>query len=103
MTPPTATSARPITLWKRTAMSRGSSRDLRRGCAATGWRTADASVIGLILGSETSAVRQPVAAHPRRRSRLDPLDIAVRFQSVIGLALVAVGGVIFSPRRHGLI
>ncbi|CDX44861.1 Inner-membrane translocator [Mesorhizobium sp. ORS 3359] len=33
--------------------------------------------------------------------RVDPLAIVVRFQSLIGLVLVAIGGVIFSPRRHG--
>ena len=27
----------------------------------------------------------------------------MRFQSIIGLALVTIGGVIFSPRRHGVI
>jgi ribose transport system permease protein len=43
----------------------------------------------------------PLARPPRRR--LDPLAVAVRFQSVIGLVLVAIGGVIFSPRRHGVI
>jgi ribose transport system permease protein len=53
--------------------------------------------------TDTTVVRQSAAAHPARRSRLDPLDVAVRFQSVIGLALVTIGGVIFSPRRHGLI
>jgi ribose transport system permease protein len=36
-------------------------------------------------------------------SRFDLFAIAVRFQSVIGLILVAIGGVIFSPRRHGVI
>src|SRR5947209_792377 len=41
-----------------------------------------------------------IATAPARR-RLDPLAVAVRFQSVIGLIVVAVGGVIFSPRRHG--
>ena len=35
--------------------------------------------------------------------RIDLFAIAVRFQSVIGLVLVAIGGIIFSPRRHGLI
>ncbi len=49
----------------------------------------------------TQAVREPLAAPTRRR--LDPLAVAVRFQSVIGLVLVAIGGVIFSPRRHGVI
>src|SRR5436309_12011373 len=49
----------------------------------------------------TQAVRESVVAPPRRR--LDPLAVAVRFQSVIGLVVVAIGGVIFSPRRHGVI
>ena len=40
----------------------------------------------------------PVAAAPVHR---DPLALIVRFQSLIGLVLVAIGGVIFSPRRHG--
>ena len=46
-------------------------------------------------------------AHPPRRRRAAVASasilfaIAVRFQSVIGLVLVAIGGVIFSPRRHG--
>lgn len=33
--------------------------------------------------------------------RIDLFAVAVRFQSVIGLVLVVIGGVIFSPRRHG--
>ena len=41
----------------------------------------------------------PATAAPRHR--VDPLAIVVRFQSLIGLVLVAIGGVIFSPRRHG--
>jgi ribose transport system permease protein len=45
-----------------------------------------------------SALGQPT---PTRR--LDFFAIAVRFQSVIGLVLVVIGGVIFSPRRHGSI
>ena len=45
---------------------------------------------------------QAIAA-PTPRRRLDPLAVAVRFQSVIGLVVVALGGVIFSPRRHGMI
>ena len=40
----------------------------------------------------------PAAA---QRHRVDPLAIIVRFQSLIGLVLVAIGGIIFSPRRHG--
>ena len=37
----------------------------------------------------------------RRAPRLDLLAIAVRFQSLIGLVLVAIGGIVFSPVRHG--
>ena len=33
----------------------------------------------------------------------DPLALLVRFQSLIGLVLVVIGGVMFSPRRHGTI
>src|SRR5579864_5776955 len=51
MTPPKATTTKPITLWKRTAMASGSKRDRRAGRAAAGWRTAVVSVIGLVLGS----------------------------------------------------
>ena len=43
------------------------------------------------------------APPPPRWRRIDLFAIAVRFQSVIGLVVVAIGGVIFSPRRHGLI
>jgi ribose transport system permease protein len=42
---------------------------------------------------------QKAAAAPRPRLR--PLDYVVRFQSLLGLILVIVGGVAFSPRRHG--
>jgi len=37
------------------------------------------------------------AAKPRR----SPLTYLVRFQSLLGLILVVIGGVAFSPRRHG--
>src|SRR5450631_2543113 len=40
---------------------------------------------------------------PAPTRRLDFFAVAVRFQSVIGLILVAIGGIIFSPRRHGVI
>jgi ribose transport system permease protein len=40
---------------------------------------------------------------PASTRRLDVLAVAVRFQSLIGLVLVAIGGIIFSPRRHGAI
>ncbi len=41
-----------------------------------------------------------LAAPPRRR---DPLAVIVRFQSLIGLVLVVIGGIVFSPRRRGAI
>ena len=48
----------------------------------------------------TAAVDQtPSPAAPARRR--DPLALVVRFQSLIGLVLVAIGGIVFSPRRHG--
>ena len=43
------------------------------------------------------------AAAAQQARRSDPLAIIVRFQSLIGLVLVVIGGVIFSPRRHGAI
>ena len=46
-----------------------------------------------------SAAGAPVTAAPRKHR--DPLALIVRFQSLIGLVLVAIGGIIFSPRRHG--
>src|SRR6202045_504557 len=39
----------------------------------------------------------------KRARKIDLLAFAVRFQSLIGLVLVAIGGVIFSPVRHGSI
>jgi ribose transport system permease protein len=41
----------------------------------------------------------PLAA-PQARRR-DPLALLVRFQSLIGLVVVVLGGIVFSPRRHG--
>jgi ribose transport system permease protein len=41
------------------------------------------------------------APPPAAWRRIDLFAVAVRFQSVIGLVLVVIGGVIFSPRRHG--
>ncbi len=35
--------------------------------------------------------------------RLRPLAVLVRFQSLIGLIVVFLGGMAFSPRRHGMI
>ena len=53
--------------------------------------------------SDASSANPSVPAKRAPTKRFDLLAIAVRFQSVIGLVLVAIGGIIFSPRRHGLI
>ena len=45
-----------------------------------------------------STVSTPAAASRPRRS---PLAFLVRFQSLLGLVIVIIAGVIFSPRRHG--
>lgn len=42
-----------------------------------------------------------LAASPGSQNRRDPFAIAVRFQSVIGLILVIICGVVFSPSRNG--
>lgn len=47
--------------------------------------------------STGASVQVPQAAKPRLR----PLDYVVRFQSLLGLILVIIGGIAFSPRRHG--
>lgn len=47
-----------------------------------------------------SAIFIPAATARPRRS---PLALLVRFQSLLGLVLVIVAGVAFSPRRHGRI
>jgi ribose transport system permease protein len=36
-------------------------------------------------------------------TRRDPFALIVRFQSIIGLVLVLIGGIVFSPTRHGQI
>lgn len=40
-------------------------------------------------------------ALPPRRIRQNPLAYLVRFQSLLGLILVVIAGIVFSPRRHG--
>src|SRR5208283_3101060 len=50
--------------------------------------------------NDAAPVRAASAA-PSASRRFDLLAVAVRFQSVIGLVLVAIGGVFFSPVRHG--
>ena len=44
-----------------------------------------------------------VAAPAPSAAMRDPLALIVRFQSIIGLVLVLIGGVAFSPSRHGQI
>jgi ribose transport system permease protein len=53
--------------------------------------------------NEAAPIRAPATTPAAAWRRIDLFAIAVRFQSVIGLVVVAIGGVIFSPRRHGLI
>ena len=53
--------------------------------------------------NDAATIVKPTPGQPAPTRRLDFFAIAVRFQSVIGLVLVAIGGVIFSPRRHGSI
>ncbi len=47
--------------------------------------------------STTAPTLTPVPPRPRRH----PLAYLVRFQSLLGLVLVIVAGIAFSPRRHG--
>jgi len=47
------------------------------------------------------AASGPPARQQTPAVRRDPLAIVVRFQSVIGLVLVIIGGIVFSPVRHG--
>ena len=51
------------------------------------------------VGSTPIPTQAVPAARPRRR----PLAYLVRFQSLLGLILVIIGGIVFSPRRHGQI
>jgi ribose transport system permease protein len=53
------------------------------------------------MSEQSTSVANP-APSPSGKAR-DPLSLIVRFQSLIGLVLVVIGGVIFSPRRHGVI
>ena len=52
------------------------------------------------MADPAAALPASPAKSPRR---LDLFALAVRFQSVIGLVLVIIGGIVFSPRRHGSI
>jgi ribose transport system permease protein len=42
-------------------------------------------------------------ALPPAETRRDPFALIVRFQSIIGLVLVIIGGIVFSPTSHGQI
>src|SRR6516165_1267391 len=53
--------------------------------------------------NDAVTIRESAPGRQATQRRLDFFAIAVRFQSVIGLMLVAIGGIIFSPRRHGVI
>ncbi len=51
----------------------------------------------------TEDSKKTTTAAPAPIKHRDPLALIVRFQSLIGLVLVVIGGIIFSPRRHGAI
>ena len=51
----------------------------------------------------TKAEIVPGSATSAPMKRRDPLALIVRFQSLIGLVVVFLGGIAFSPRRHGQI
>jgi ribose transport system permease protein len=53
--------------------------------------------------TDAKALDSSKPAPPAVARRRDPLALVVRFQSLIGLILVIIGGIIFSPRRHGQI
>jgi ribose transport system permease protein len=53
--------------------------------------------------NDAATLLKSMAGQPAPTRRLDFFAVAVRFQSVIGLVMVVIGGVIFSPRRHGSI
>src|SRR3954451_1598585 len=53
------------------------------------------------MSSVPAAEETPAAGKATASKRRDPLALLVRFQSLIGLVIVAIGGIIFSPRRHG--
>jgi len=52
------------------------------------------------MSDTASTPAMPILAIPAA-GRRDPFAIAVRFQSVIGLVLVLICGVVFSPSRNG--
>jgi ribose transport system permease protein len=51
--------------------------------------------------SEIQSEAAPAPAPARTRKH--PLAYLIRFQSLLGLVLVIIGGILFSPRRHGQI
>ncbi|MBV8576789.1 MAG: ABC transporter permease, partial [Acetobacteraceae bacterium] len=50
-----------------------------------------------------SDIQSQTAPAVTPRTRKNPLAYLVRFQSLLGLMLVVIGGIVFSPRRHGQI
>ena len=61
------------------------------------------SACGMKPMNEAAPIRAPAPAPAGAWRGIDLFAIAVRFQSVIGLVVVAIGEIIFSPRRHRLI
>jgi ribose transport system permease protein len=53
------------------------------------------------MSDSETLVAAPKGDKSSAAKRRDPLALVVRFQSLIGLVVVAIGGIIFSPRRHG--
>jgi ribose transport system permease protein len=51
--------------------------------------------------TETTKEDPGNAVKPASAAARDPLALIVRFQSIIGLVLVLIGGIVFSPVRHG--
>jgi hypothetical protein len=51
----------------------------------------------------SAETNHPNILTPVAQARRDPFALVVRFQSIIGLVLVLIGGVVFSPTRHGQI
>jgi len=54
-----------------------------------------------MMGETGTTIPAAPAPTVRPAVRRDPLALIVRFQSVIGLLLVLVGGIVFSPVRRG--
>jgi ribose transport system permease protein len=53
------------------------------------------------MSANPTDLDSPAAAPLAARVRRHPLAYLIRFQSLLGLVLVVIGGIAFSPRRHG--